>query len=927
MTRSGRIRHPTFSDPTRTGWKTMKLNLPVTDREVVFGDDVMIVSKTDLKGVITYVNHDFIEISGYTERELLGANHHIVRHPDVPSETFEDLWTKLKAGRPWTGLIKNRCKNGDYYWVEANVAPILESGKVTGYLSVRYKPDRRRVEKIEGYHRERKAGRSPQPRLRERLALSLPTRMMGLQVLLLVTGATAASAGLMGRPDLMAAVLVLSVATVWLGGRVTQGMVDILNTATRCLNAMAQEDYKTRIDLEGGHESGRMLDALKSAQIRLGFELAEIKRIAEEGRCLKRTLDRVSTGVMLADQEGNVVYANPSVRRILKEAESDLRRQRPDFDASRPIGFNIDAFHPTASDRTNLTSDPEPARLELGARKLRVITNPVVDGQGHPIGSAVEWTDLTDLLAMQEKESRMATENTRIRAALDKCSTAVMIADNDNVIIYGNPALEDMFTQAEADIRKDLPHFDAGTLVGGKTDQFIVGGPSSAPRQDSQVLENLDKTIRTRMKLGGHSFAMTVNAVVDDQGQRLGSVMEWVDRTAELAAEKEVSRLVREAGAGNLTERAKLDIMPEGFLRDTGEGINRLLDVIVHPVNEIVRVLAALANGDLTQKISADYTGVFAKLKDDANTSVDNLAHSVLAIKEATDAINAAAKDIAHGNQDLSHRTEEQASSLEQTASSMEELSSTVKQNADNAKQANQMAVAASDVAMRGGEVVQRVVGTMQGINESSRKIVDIISVIDGIAFQTNILALNAAVEAARAGEQGRGFAVVAGEVRNLAQRSAAAAKEIKGLINDSVDKVEGGAKLVEEAGRTMDEIVHSVKRVTDIMAEIAAASVEQSSGIEQVNQAIAQMDDVTQQNAALVEQAAASAESLEDQAASLALSVSRFKLDTENASRAMARPSQPVRKPVLVHSAPRTASKGQLAHAGDTHEDGWTEF
>ncbi len=296
-------------------------------------------------------------------------------------------------------------------------------------------------------------------------------------------------------------------------------------------------------------------------------------------------------------------------------------------------------------------------------------------------------------------------------------------------------------------------------------------------------------------------------------------------------------------------------------------------------LKETKAVMAALAEGDLTLNMEGEYEGEFAILRDAVVQSIDNLREIVQQIMQATDLISTASKEIAAGNTDLSSRTEEQASSLEETASSMEELASTVKQNAENAKQANQMATAASGVAVKGGEVVSQVVTTMAAINEASRKIVDIISVIDGIAFQTNILALNAAVEAARAGEQGRGFAVVAGEVRSLAQRSAAAAKEIKQLISDSVEKVEGGTKLVEQAGQTMDEIVTSVKRVTDIMAEITAASMEQSSGIDQVNQAITQMDEVTQQNAALVEEAAAAAESLEEQAQTLFTSVSVFKL------------------------------------------------
>ncbi len=295
--------------------------------------------------------------------------------------------------------------------------------------------------------------------------------------------------------------------------------------------------------------------------------------------------------------------------------------------------------------------------------------------------------------------------------------------------------------------------------------------------------------------------------------------------------------------------------------------------------NDMARVLGALAKGDLTESISNDYKGVFRRMKEDANATVDKLSEIIRSISEATEAINTAAIEIATGNTDLSQRTEEQASSLEETASSMEELTATVKQNADNARQANQLAATASEVAVKGGSVVSQVVTTMGSITESSKKIVDIISVIDGIAFQTNILALNAAVEAARAGEQGRGFAVVAAEVRNLAQRSAAAAKEIKTLIGDSVEKVEVGSKLVESAGRTMEDIVGAVKRVTDIMSEITAASQEQSAGIEQVNQAITQMDQVTQQNAALVEQAAAAAESMKSQAVSLSGSVGQFRL------------------------------------------------
>ena len=359
---------------------------------------------------------------------------------------------------------------------------------------------------------------------------------------------------------------------------------------------------------------------------------------------------------------------------------------------------------------------------------------------------------------------------------------------------------------------------------------------------------------------------------------------------------------------------------------------------ITKPINNAVTFAKAVAAGDLTQSIvvdSKDETGQLLQALKDMNASLVKIVGEV---RGGTDTIATASQQIASGNADLSSRTEEQASSLEETASSMEELTSTVKQNADNARQANGLAVTASEVAIKGGAVVSEVVDTMGEINDSARKIVDIIGVIDGIAFQTNILALNAAVEAARAGEQGRGFAVVASEVRNLAQRSAAAAKEIKVLIGNSVEKVDVGSKLVDQAGATMQEVVESIRRVTDIMGEITAASQEQSAGIEQVNQAIAQMDEVTQQNAALVEEAAAASESMQEQAGSLAQVVGVFRLDRMQQV-AVATPARVATKPAA-HVAPLAkkrvpavrASAQPLqvkrgASAGTGSGDDWEEF
>ena len=341
-----------------------------------------------------------------------------------------------------------------------------------------------------------------------------------------------------------------------------------------------------------------------------------------------------------------------------------------------------------------------------------------------------------------------------------------------------------------------------------------------------------------------------------------------------LAINGEIKMLVDAAAAGNFTVRGDGEAYSYTFGEMVG-GLNRLMETCQGGLDEVSRVLGGIARGDLTARMEGSYQGAFERIKLDANATAEQLAAIVGDIRHATETINTAAQEISAGNADLSQRTEEQASSLEETAASMEELTTTVKQNTESARQA----MNASQIAVKGGDRVTEVVSTMDAISSSSKKIADIIGVIDGIAFQTNILALNAAVEAARAGEQGRGFAVVATEVRNLAQRSANAAREIKGLIGDSTEKVEAGAKLVADAGATMEEIVGAVKRVTDIMGEITAASVEQSAGIEQVSQAVAQMDKVTQQNAALVEQAAAAAESMETQASGLSKTVAVFRL------------------------------------------------
>jgi methyl-accepting chemotaxis protein len=425
----------------------------------------------------------------------------------------------------------------------------------------------------------------------------------------------------------------------------------------------------------------------------------------------------------------------------------------------------------------------------------------------------------TDLRERMVLERSAAAENQRIRVALDRVAVGAMLADTDGKIVYANDFARGIFRNRATDIRTQLPQFDPDAIVGHSFDLFH----RNAAHQRN-MLANLSGNHTTEIKLGGATLRFSANPVMDADGRRLGTVVQWADRTHEVQAELEIHETVEKAIAGDLTSRIPED-GKEGFFKALSVGMNRL---------------------------------------------TANMADVVRQMSLAAAEVRTGADEISRGNLNLSQRTEQQASSLEETASSMEEMTSTVKQNADNAAQANQLAAAARDQAERGGKVVSSAVAAMSEINAASKKIADIIGVIDEIAFQTNLLALNAAVEAARAGEQGRGFAVVASEVRNLASRSAAAAKEIKGLIQDSVGKVNDGTKLVDESGAVLAEIVTGVKKVTDVVAEIAASSREQAAGIEQVNSAVTSMDAATQQNAALVEEASAAAQALTDQARNL---------------------------------------------------------
>jgi len=479
---------------------------------------------------------------------------------------------------------------------------------------------------------------------------------------------------------------------------------------------------------------------------------------------------------------------------------------------------------------------------------------------------------LLDKLLQASREWRQGAVDVRVTHIGGKDRALQQLA-------WGLNDLLDQVETAQIDMYYSLAYVTYGDFTRKSYPEGLHGGFATALKQLNAVAKTLSATtvaitdLMSAIAEGDFNKRVDVNVegayrlAVDHAMQAMEAIQSMLG---------DVGKVMDGVACGDISRRVSAE--GRGDLAKLKDNINLSLNAL-GSLNDIAHIAGALSQGDLTQTIDKDYPGTFGQVVAGMNGTVETLRGLVGDIKDSTDTISAAAQEIAAGNNDLSQRTEEQAASLEQTAASIEELTSTVQANSQNANYASQLAVGASDIAGKGAAVVDQVVTTMEGINEASRKIVDIISVIDGIAFQTNILALNAAVEAARAGEQGRGFAVVAVEVRNLAQRASAAAGEIKSLIGDSVEKVEDGTKLVAQAGKTMQEIVNSIRNVTVIMSEISAASAEQTSGIKQVNQAIAQMDDVTQQNAALVEQAAAAAESLEDQTQHLSGAVANFKL------------------------------------------------
>lgn len=690
----------------------------------------------------------------------------MIRHPDVPAAVFADMWADLKNGIPWSQCVKNRRKDGGFYWVRAHATPIYKQGKIAGYMSVRTtisdaekRATAQAYQNIAAGHAKIKHGKLYTGlNLQEFNVLSHlpPAVQFGLSTSVLVVVPLTLN---LVMPQLMPAWLLVGLSVLLLTTLVLYGLRLQTNHAftIRSLRKVAAGEALIDHEYDPCSYSGKMRNVVVSGSIASRAAAEESAYQLDQASQLKLALDKLKSNIMMADANFNISYMNENIQAFLKSREAKLKQVLPNFNANKLIGQNIDIFHK-------------------------------------------------------------------------------------------NPA------------------------------------------HQRQMLDALHQPMTANIEVAGYHFELALMPIKNRNGFKVATLVEWRDRTQEVQLIENVGKTVAFAQQGHLGQRIDVSKL-EGIAAQLSESLNQLLNGIQGAMDDVVRVTSAIAAGDLTQTIDNHFEGDLGELKEAINSSVERLAKVIDVSMYAAQVVDGAAREVSQGSHDLSDRVQEQAAALEQTSATMDQMNSTIQHNTANTQDASEIAQVVQTKAQQGSKVMGQTIEAMQAIQESSHKIADIVSLIDGIAFQTNLLALNAAVEAARAGEHGRGFAVVAGEVRALAQKSAEAAKDIKKLITESVERIDQGTKLADQSGKVLKEITSSIDEVTNMIRQVAKATEEQAAGIHQVHQAITSIDKVTQQNAALVEETAAASESMRDQANKLSREMNFFKTSPHNISQSPSRP------------------------------------